>query len=783
MKNKLWLLQLPFVLLFAAAFVITELGVQGELESGFLRDRLFLNLRSVSNAFTDLKFRLRGPTAPRNKIVIVEIDSESLDLFGRWPWHRDLMAMLIDQVFKAGAKTVGLDVVFSETDERVPPELKQVLAENKLGELAEKFETDPVLQAVIQQYRDRLVLGWTTDTVCQPFYDSHDNGCPVTNPDAIATHPAEMPKFTFTEARLPQNADPTSTPAFSFLTFIPNLPQFNQAGRHAGYFNIQPDSDGCVRRVPLLYLADGKPYPPLSLEMARVALGEDLRVEFDSDFKVKQLGFLKSGIKLPANPMGIADINFRGPGKTFKYVSAVSLLVTGSEPDLPPEQAQERKLANVSALEALKDAQVLIGISALGVHDMRAFPYDSNVPGVEGHATILDNILSNDFLTRGNGAGSWVWVLLLMTVGALGLAYATERLESVPALLLFVVVFSGIGVGDLQLFSRLNTNWDTGFLYIELLFIFGLIVAGKYVLEERSKKFVRGAFAKYVAPAVVDSILKDPAKLSVGGVKKDLTIMFSDIRSFTTFSERMDAKALAAFLNEYLGTMTEIVFAHEGTLDKYIGDAIMAFWGAPLDQKNHAENACRAAIRMMGALHEHKERFRTTYGIDVNIGIGINSGAVSVGNMGSNNNFAYTVIGDHVNLASRLEGLTKAYGVSILTTRYTFEEIDKAGGKQPPHRVLDHVKVKGKKKAVELIQVLDREFAERGLKLFAEGRELYSRQKWDEAAQAFRQANDLLRPAPGLDDGPCAEFVERCKMFKENPPGADWDGSWEMHSK
>jgi adenylate cyclase len=337
------------------------------------------------------------------------------------------------------------------------------------------------------------------------------------------------------------------------------------------------------------------------------------------------------------------------------------------------------------------------------------------------------------------------------------------------------------------LFSQNNINWNTSLLAIELFSIFVFTLAIKYVKEERNKKFVRGAFAKYVAPAVVDSILKDPAKLTVGGEKKDLTILFSDIRGFTTFSEKMDAKALSSFLNDYLGIMTEIVFANEGTLDKYIGDAIMAFWGAPLDQPRHAENACRAAVQMMQALAQNKDRFREQYGVEVDIGIGLNTGTVSVGNMGSSNNFAYTVIGDHVNLASRLEGLTKYYATSIVTTRFAFDSIKNSGRPEPEHRILDFVKVKGKKKAVELIQVLDRPMSREALEVFEQARQTYRLQKWDDAIGLFKKANDLIIVKDGAKfgelDGACAMYIERCEKLKNSPPGPDWDGTWEMDSK
>jgi adenylate cyclase len=245
----------------------------------------------------------------------------------------------------------------------------------------------------------------------------------------------------------------------------------------------------------------------------------------------------------------------------------------------------------------------------------------------------------------------------------------------------------------------------------------------------------------------------------------------------------MDAKALASFLNDYLGIMTTLIFDNQGTLDKYIGDAVMAFWGAPLDQLDHASHACKAAIDMMIALEKNQARFKSQYGIDVNIGIGMNSGMVNVGNMGSETNFEYTVIGDHVNLASRLEGLTKKYGASILTTRFTFDCIEKSGHSLPLHRTLDLVKVKGKKNAIELIQVFEWNPPAEGLELFSKARESYRGQLWDRAIEQFEKANQLLSRAEGVSDGPSEMYLDRCQYFKANPPPADWDGSWEMDSK
>jgi adenylate cyclase len=399
------------------------------------------------------------------------------------------------------------------------------------------------------------------------------------------------------------------------------------------------------------------------------------------------------------------------------------------------------------------------------------------------HATVLDNLLSQDLLLSGGDRGGFWIVLLLMLLGMLGLAAGISRLDAIPALMAFAGFFATFAYVDFDVLFAHNRDWNTGFLYLEGLAIMLLTLMAKYVAEEDKKKFIRGAFAKYLAPAIVDEIVSDPSRLALGGRRRPMTILFSDIRGFTTFSERMDAKLLSEFLNDYLSVMTRIVFENRGTLDKYIGDAIMAFWGAPLESDRHASDCCQTAIRMMAALDTHAPRLKAKYGVDVAIGVGINTGEVSVGNMGSEVSFSYTVIGDSVNLASRLEGATKAYGIGILTTQFTLDEMRASGERLPPHRALDLVKVKGKKKAVEIVEILHRDIPQVALELFQKGRELYARQDWDGAEAAFRECDRLVRGATGRADGPSEVYLGRCAKFRVDPPGADWEGSWEFDSK
>ncbi|HUP55884.1 MAG TPA: adenylate/guanylate cyclase domain-containing protein, partial [Bdellovibrionota bacterium] len=612
---------------------------------------------------------------------------------------------------------------------------------------------------------------WTTEDGIQPVF--HPGYRP--NEEKLKENEAALERFAFSRGTLPSGIPFSQTPLVVFETLIGNLPNYAAVAEHQGFFNALPDPDGVIRRTALFMLAGRKPVPSLPLEMARVGLKEDLAVEFNHKGHVSSVSLAKSGRQLPVTPLGAVEFNFRGPGRTFTYVSAHDFFQPPGKPTRMP--ASERA-------SALKDAYVLIGLSALGVHDMRNFPFDSNVPGVEGHATMLDNILNGDILIPSSNTNAVAWILAFMLAGALAFGWAMQKLESVPALLTFVGFILIFGFVDFHLlFARQNVNWETSFLYLEFALLFIVTFVMKYMEEETNKKFIRSAFSKYVAPAIVDSIMKDPTKLSLGGERRELTILFSDIRGFTTFSEAMDAKKLSQFLNDYLGIMTKLVFANEGTLDKYIGDAVMAFWGAPLDQPHHAFNACKTAMAMMHALGENRERWRQKYGVDVQIGIGLNSGHVSVGNMGSDDNFEYTVIGDHVNLASRLEGLTKAYGAGIVTSRFTFDCIKAAGLEVPRHRVLDFVKVKGKKTAVELIQVLERDMPDEGLRLWDTAIELYRAQKWDEAIDKFLAASAKLSAQADELDGPCEIFIERCQEFQKSPPPANWDGSWEMTSK
>ena len=800
MKHKLWLYQLPIMGLFVFAFWVFTQGERGDLRNPFLLNTVFPALRTFNGTMTNLKFKLRGPEAPKNsKIVIVEVDGESIASIGRWPWSRDVMGALVDSVYRAGAKVVGLDIVYSEPTQVIGVDAKRMLEESgnlSSLEMIERANPDYIFRDTIKHYSEKLVLGWASDGICSPALRSDIGECPVEKllgDDFKDQFPENFKRFAYSDVQIESGFQNHNTSIRSLIQMIPNISEFNSASSHQGYFNTEADPDGYTRRTPLTLLMNGTPLPSLALEMSRLVLDEDLSIGINADGKITHVGYKKSGRNIPVSPAGFMEINFRGRSHSFTYVSAQDVLTwnPAEEPNktisVHENESNARSPAAVKSIplsETLKDAIVFIGVSALGVFDMRAFPFDSNVPGVEGHATILDNLLAGDMLTSTTAGPGYFWILILMSVGAILIAYMTERLGSVQALGSFIGVMAILGFIDVYvLFTRNQVNWNTSLLIAQLSAIFIFTISAKYVLEEKSKKFIKGAFSKYVSAAVVDAIVKNPDKLSLGGDKKDLSIMFSDIRGFTTLSEKMDPKALTGFLNTYLTDMTKIVFNTKGTLDKYIGDAVMAFWGAPIDMEDHADNACEAAIQMQRKLDAERDRFKKDFGINVEVGIGINSGVVSVGNMGSNDNLSYTVIGDDVNLASRLEGLTKYYGVKIVTTRQTIERIEGKGKLPPPHRTLDFVKVKGKKQAVEIIQIMEKDYPPQALALFTEARGLYSIREWDAAIAKFKSAIEATQAGIGEVDGPSEMYLERCEYFKQNPPAADWDGSWEMTSK
>jgi adenylate cyclase len=658
-KRRVWLVQLPLVLVWTLAFLIAQRGDERMLASAALRIRVYPTLRMMEGFSTDVKFRLRGrrPLAP--KIVMVEIDEDAINQIGRWPWHRDAMAVLIQSAFDAGARVVGLDIVFSEPDVRVPDAVGELLRSQGLGDRIPTFETDLSLQRIIALHRDRLVLGWMSDDDCVPAWGT----C-----DPLLALPKGFAKFAYDKVSGTFQQASTALPTIPTITA--NLDGFDDAAAHAGYFNGWPDPDDVTRRTFVAVTSNGQLFPSLPLEMARVGLDDELAATFDGRGELASVELARSGRRLPVSRHGVLPINFLGPGYqqgAFPWVPAMQLIGD----DATIKFVRGDKVESAARNELFKNAYVFVGLTAQGVNDLRNFPFASHGPGVEGHATVLENILTGRFLRSGAGLCDWRLVLAMMTLGALVFGWAMMRLAALPALLLSIAVIGALALVDVALFSRRNVDLDTVFLFGELVTIFVATLAVKYVLEERGKKLIRGTFSKYLAPAVVDEMLKDPGNVKLGGETRKLTIMMSDLRGFTATAERLEPEQVLGLLNHYLGTMADIVVDHEGTIDEFIGDAILVIFGAPLARADDARRAVACAVAMqraMKGINEHNVR----HGLPaIEMGIALNTGEVIVGNIGSQKRIKYGVVGSHVNLTARIESNT--VGGQVLVSAATLE--------------------------------------------------------------------------------------------------------------
>ncbi len=707
----------------------------------------------LSAIFYDYRLRLTMPRTVDNRIVILDIDEKSLKEEGRWPWSRDRLAVLMDKLFdKYAVAEVGFDVVFAEKDESSGLKVLQKLGQNQL-------KADAVFQSTLRQIQPQLEY----DNI---FADK------IKNRKVVLGYYLTDQKNEHTSGMLPPATFPKGEFKGKPIAFTvwngygANLPELQAAAASAGHFNPIIDEDGVVRRVPMLAEYDGAYYESLSLAMVRTLFNQTKLSAGFADNSNKNYAGLewlkietsKGNFKIPVDQSVATLVPYRGSQNSFRYISVADVLHDRVDP------AQ------------LKNKIVLVGTTAPGLLDMRATPVAEVYPGVEVHANMIAGILDQN-LKEQPAYMLGAEVAWLVLVGA-ALSFLLPLLSPSKAMLVSILALTvslGLSV-TLWYFGNLVMPIANSLLMITLLF--ALDMSYGFFITSRTKRQITGLFGQYVPGELVEEMAASPDSISMEGKSREMTILFSDVRNFTSISEGLEPKELTLLMNEFLTPLSRIIYKHRGTIDKYMGDCIMAFWGAPLHDEEHARHAMLAGIEMQDALLQLRPQFKQRGWPEIHIGVGINSGRVSVGNMGSEVRVAYTVMGDEVNLASRLEGITKQYGVGVIVGENTRNAVTDFA-----YRELDHVRVKGKDKPVAIYQpvgltsALSKAILDE-IKLFHEMRRLYRKQDWD---QAELQLMNLQRMSP--DTALYNIYTERIGYFRSNPPPADWDGVFVFETK
>ncbi|HET9340812.1 MAG TPA: adenylate/guanylate cyclase domain-containing protein [Casimicrobiaceae bacterium] len=678
--------------------------------------------------------------APDPQVAIVDIDEASLERIGRWPWPRDTLARLTAALFdRHQARLVAFDVLFPEADLSGNAAALDELARHGLRDTPEaraalaalKSRADHDGQFATSLSGRATVLAYTFTTSAQAI--------------------GRLPEPAFTLADLGAHAIPIAAER----GYSANLPALQEAARSGGHLDPAFDADGVVRRVPMVKRYGDAYYPALSLATAALAVeAKRIRPVFDANGDLEALD--AGGLRVPVARDGTALVPYRGPPGSYRAFAAADILEGRIAPD------------------AFAGAIVLVGTSAKGLQDLRSSPLAPDFPGVEIHASLVTGMLDGDM--RSIPAGARETAALIVLVAGLVAVFAMPWRRPVATVLGIASLAALVVAVAMYFWIRQNAVVAVApaLSMLAVLLVWSL-VAG-FVREARETRELADLFGEYVPPERVAQMRASGERFTMEGESREMSVLFSDVRDFTALSERLPPRELSALLNDYLSSMTTAIHARRGTVDKYVGDAIMAFWGAPVGNPRHAADAVHAALAMQRAMPEIRAAYAARGWPAIAMGVGVNTGTMSVGDMGSRFRKAYTVLGDAVNLASRLEGLTKVYGVPILCGETTRAEVDDV-----VWREVDRVRVKGREQAVGIHEPL-------GDAGDAEAKARAARwQAWlaDYRARRFDVAHGALR-AIAADD-PDAKlallFAARCATFLAAPPPPDWDGAWNFVEK
>lgn len=741
---KLWPLLLVNLLVVVIILLHASNPIGSVLHWGFIDQLEYLAY--------DARMMLTMEPEPDERIVIVDIDEASLAEIGRWPWSRDELQQLVDRLFEFyQVKIIGFDIVFAEPDDSSGLHVLERLA---AGQLSERQAFRVQVEALRDElnYDQRFADSLRNRPVILGYYFRHDQ---TSDNNRSGVLPA--PVLSVHDFR------PGTVHALVANGYGANLALFQKAAAGAGHFNPEVDADGVVRRVPMLFEFEDAYYESLSLALARHVLGgASIKPGYAETGSLGDAGY--SGLewlqvgssRVPVDERLRALVPYRGRYGSFPYVSAAAVLAG--------------KIDKV----ILHDRIVLVGTSAPGLFDLRSTPVQSEYPGVEIHANLIAGILDNTIMEKpAYSVGVEVLHILLAGVLMLLLSLLSPLLAAGGFVAL---LFTSLAI-NLWVWTAADLVLPIASVLVLITLMFVINMTYGFFFEQRNKRQLSGLFGQYIPPELVEEMSENPQSYSLEAENREMSVLFSDVRGFTTISESMAPVNLSRLMNELLTPMTHVIHQHRGTIDKYMGDAIMAFWGAPLPDREHARHAIESALQLVARINELQGEFQRQGWPEIRVGVGINSGDMSVGNMGSQFRRAYTVLGDAVNLGSRLEGLTKNYGVDILVSEFTCKTVaDHA------FREIDRVRVKGRDEPLTIYEPLGLKnnlasVVSGELQLYREALRLYRNRNWDLAEIQF--LNLQQRTPLKL----YAVYIERIQYYRAKPPDEGWDGVFTHTTK
>lgn len=705
-------------------------------------------LERLDYIFYDLRLQASLSGRQDSQILILDIDEKSLAQEGRWPWSREKISYLVDMLFDYyGARLLAFDVVFSESDQSIDIELAETLVKRIIMENTPREEAIANLRGELAN-DERLGAAFKDRSVILGYFFSGEE----------ERSPGVLPPKAMDEKELP-----FAKWLLKAHSYGGNLEVLQQSALGAGFINTPyPDKDGVLRRVPLLIRYQDRVYDALSLAVLRALLPgstfEFQMADYASTKDARLETINLAGGSIPVDQSSAVLIPFKRRTQGFRYVSATDVLNAKLEPD------------------ELRGKVLLMGSSAAGLSDFYPTPVRATTPGVEIHANIISSFFDKTYKAKPSWLQGWELLQLLLLMLVVSLVFPRFKVLGMVlgALALFLVII----LSNLWLWQYQGLSLGLASPLVLLSLLLGVQMVFGYFFETRRERKLGQLFGQYIPPQLVEEMSRSDTAFGIGGESRELTVLFSDIRGFTTLSEKLDPEQLCNIINEIFTELTLEIQATKGTIDKYMGDAVMAFWGAPMPDERHAAHAVAAGLAMIQAIERLNERFAARGMAQIKIGVGINTGVMNVGNMGSDFRMAYTVMGDAVNLGSRLEGLTKSYGTYIIVSESTRAQVP-----DYLYLELDRVRVKGKLEPISIYQPL--------CLLTEASDELHWQVDQAAAALAAYRAEDWKRArgilttlAEAGSFGFFAElYLKRIEHYEENPPEPNWDSVFVHETK